>query len=124
MGDRTRLIVEDDSMGLRALVSFERWDSFDGKPVYGWSIMDTSGVYGAGGSDLRLGSASEPNDAEAMRALLSFFGAWIESIQYERRTGSESDNDDLFPAALRPFAECLDADAVAMLASSSVGEDE
>lgn len=113
-------LILDDAVnsGLTASVSFDRWDG--DRPQYAWHITITAApedqLCEVTGTDLRLGSCSQPQDAEALETLLTFLSAYCEAIQYERRTGQESDNRRLFPEALRPWANATDPDAVTMLA--------
>jgi hypothetical protein len=74
-------------------------------------------------SDLRLGSCKDPSDAEALATLLDFLGAFCESVQYERRTGTDGSSSDLFPAELKPWADATDADAIAILRRSILPND-
>ena len=116
------LIVEDTSTGLRASVSFDRWDG--DRAQYRWTLGtigypddDTSG------DDLRMGSGAEPTDAEALHALLGFFGAYAEAVEYQQRTGTASDNAHLFPESLRDLAYGLGSDRLAMIAIEALGDE-
>lgn len=112
-------LILDDAInsGLTVSVKFDRWDG--DRPQYEYRIEISAApedqVCEVTGTDLRLGATDRPSDAEALACLLDFLAAYCESVQYERRTGRESDNRDLFPAELRPWAEYTDSDSVAML---------
>lgn len=58
----------------------------------------------------------EPDDMvrAAMGSLLSFLGAFAESVDFERRTGIEGECSDLFPAELREWAY-LNSDEIGLL---------
>ena len=113
-GNRT-LTLEDSESGLTFAIAFDRWDL--DRPQWSYRVSAGDEVL-AEGSDLRGGSASVPCEAKAMADLLGFIGAYAEAIEYERRTGSESDNRDLFPATLADAADAVGSDGFAMLAES------
>lgn len=68
---------------------FDYWIDFDGQEVFGSDLCS-----GVGGCSLQ----------SALASLLSFLGAFAESIGYETRTGRDSENSDMFPAILRDWA--------------------
>jgi hypothetical protein len=87
-----------------AFVSIGYLDSRDdGRQGYQWHIDLENGesfsgddlASGCGGGDLHGGLSS----------LLSFLGAFAESVGYERRTGRRGENSDLFPRGLAEWAE-------------------
>jgi hypothetical protein len=108
-------------MDLAVRVSFDRWDGDHAQ--YAWTVQSLSTPdIRAAGTDLRLG-AGQLSDAAALRSLLDFLAAWIESRDYQRRTGTASDNHDLFPEALAPLADVLDSDRLAVLAEETFGRE-
>lgn len=117
------LIVQDSDLDIRASVRFDRWDG--PRAQYVWTIESlTSPEITATGDDLRLGPFDRNcQDAEALATLLGFFGAYCDAVQYERRSGRESDNSDLFPETLRDLADVTDSDALAMLALGIYSEE-
>lgn len=98
-------------------VRFDRWDG--DRPQFGWSITTDGGSQD--GTDLRLGSGSEPSLGDALRCLLDFFAAFAESVEYEHRSGAESSsNGDLFDRSLRELALALGSDTISMLARDAI----
>lgn len=65
-----------------------------------WIDGDRSGYH----SDDLQSSCCGGGIREGMESLLSFLVASGESYAYQTRTGSPSDNDDLFPAAVAEWA--------------------
>lgn len=110
-----RLTLEDPESGLSFAVEFDRWDG--DRPQWHYVIAG-AGETLAEGTDLRGGSASAPCEARALGDLLSFLSAYAESIEFEQRTGRESENGSLFPDSMRAAAEIIGADGFAMLAES------
>lgn len=131
------LTIEDPDIPLRASVRFDRWDGFDGKAQYAWEI-ETMGPWlsasvRAQGSDLRIPArgvgasvgSGHSIDAEALASLLSFLRAYVDSVQYEKRNPELApvEGTNMFPASLRPWAEVISSDAIAMLRIETFGEE-
>jgi len=66
-----KLTISDEQIGSIS-VRFDRWDG--DRPQYKWEIDALGQKFQ--GSDLRMGSKSTLNIAEALRALLDFLGAF------------------------------------------------
>jgi len=109
------LTLSDTESGLAISVGFDRWDG--DRAQFAYDIVCGSQSL-ASGSDLRLVALDPPSEARALESLLSFLGAYAEAIAYESRTGSVSDNADLFPDSLRAAAETIGADGFWMLGES------
>ena len=89
----------------------------DGRPVYAWSV--TVGPSTWRGQDLCGPTCGpEPTERTMCATLAVFLGAALEGAAYERRTGRESDNADLFPSALLDALDGagVDSDTIALLA--------
>lgn len=69
---------------------------------YTWTI-DLPGGESFSGSDLQSGSWGGSLQS-GFESLLSFLGAFAESLSYSLRTGRETENGDLFPVGLRAWA--------------------
>ena len=70
-----------------------------GKPIWNWYIDSREfGEYE--GSDL----AGWGNAGEMLGTMLTFLGAFAEAVNYETRTGRETENSDLFPDGLKEWA--------------------
>ena len=64
-------------------------------------------IYLADGSEVTgddIGCRAGLDLQSAFSSLLTFLGAFAEAIDYETRTGRESENADLFPASLAEWA--------------------
>lgn len=86
----------------------------DGRQAYRWFIDNGNGHrQDFRGEDLRSGVGGGSLQ-EGLGSLLSFLGAFAESIDHQRRTGQESENADLFPANLAEWATD-NADDITML---------
>lgn len=100
------LTVQSDDLDLQAEVWFDRYDSYDGKAGFGYRI--TAGGTTVRGDDLR---APKPDLAPALESLLVFLSTWVNALRYP-----ESEHLSMFPDTLRPWAEGLDGDYIALLA--------
>jgi hypothetical protein len=120
LGNRPTLTFSHPEIPLTASVSFDRWDG--DRPGFSWLVSSLDGS--ATGSDLRLGSGSEPTLGEALRCLLDFFAAFAESVEYARRTGRNDDNLDLFPETLQSAALAIGSDELTMIARDVVGSED
>jgi hypothetical protein len=91
-------------------VSVSRAGGKGGRTVFAYHI-DTP-HFEHEGDDL-----SSPRDdlQEALATLLTFLSAAAEAYDYERRTGRQSDNSDLFPAEVAEWAH-MHSDEIGMLA--------
>lgn len=107
---KTRLTLELPEEQASFSVWFDRYDSYNGKPGFNYEIRQ-NGELLAQGNDLRLGRATPARDVLALEALLTFFGAYAESLPYQ-----DSDNRDLFPASCAPLAQFLGSDYCSLLA--------
>lgn len=116
--DNGSISVEDTAQSTR-----------DGRPVYRWTIVDTSTGETWTADDLNgpvLGR--EPSENEMLRTLCGFLSAALESRAYRERTGREGSNEDLFPADCLDWAESH-ADDISMASMEpedcdvSTGED-
>lgn len=85
----------------------------EGRTRYRWYI-DLDG-HEFTGDDLQSG-ASGGSLQSGLESLLSFMSAFGESVSYQRRTGREGDNADLFPAGLADWAD-INSDELGLLAS-------
>lgn len=110
-------------LGLTITVWFDRYDS--GQPSraqYGYRITGQDHREGdpiyAEGTDLTC--VGDPDLPEAMRTLLSFWSAAVESYNYVTASGERGENADLFPEALLELG--IDADDVTYAASWLGGE--
>lgn len=74
----------------------------DGRERYQYSI-DTP-EFEHTDSDLSSGSGLGKGEQDGLQSLLMFLGAAAESYRYERATGRESGNHDLFPGHVREWA--------------------
>jgi hypothetical protein len=74
----------------------------DRSHVYRYDITDAAAGIDYKGADLRL-NAQRPSNVEAAQALLDFLGAAGEAYWTELN-GCESDNGDLFPAAIKEWS--------------------
>jgi hypothetical protein len=99
---------EIGSIGVR----FDRWDG--SRAQYAWRIEVDDQVYAD--TDLRMGDSPTLNYADALASLLTFLGAFAESVEYTMRTGIDGDNMGLFPPGLREWAYAVGSDQFAMLA--------
>lgn len=79
-------------------VTFDRYDGE--RCQYRWTIAWGDGDPSFTGDDLRLGCRQEPNDVEALRALASFLGAWVEACESWCATGTKGENSGLFPQVM------------------------
>jgi len=113
-------------LGLTITVWFDRYDAGQvGRVQYGYRITgqdhrDGDPIY-AEGTDLTC--VGDPDLADAMRTLLTFWSAAIESYDYAQRQGvslSETECGQLFPEALLSLG--LDADDVSYTGSWLGGE--
>lgn len=109
------LTLSDGDSGLDVSISFDRWDL--DRPQWLYRISAGGDVL-AEGTDMRGGSGDSPCEARAMETLFGFLAAYAEALEYETRTGSESDNSDMFPDSLRSAAETIGSDGFFMLAES------
>lgn len=77
-----------------------------GRTRYQWiiDIQTDTGEQTFTGHDLQSGCQGGSLQ-EGFESLLSFLGAAAESLSYTRRTGRETDNADLFPAAVAAWAD-------------------
>ena len=83
----------------------------DGRTRYRWHIDIAGQEY----TDDYLQSGCQGGSLqEGLESLLSFLGAFAEAIDYQQRTGRESDNSDLFPEGLAEWAS-QNAEELAML---------
>jgi hypothetical protein len=110
-------------LGLNITVWFDRYDTRQPARVqYGYRITgqdhrDGDPIY-AEGTDLTC--VGDPDLPEAMRTLLTFWSAAIESYNYVTASGERGENADLFPESLLSLA--IDADDVSYTASWLGGE--
>lgn len=109
------LTLDDPESGLTVAVSFDRWDM--DRPQWAYRVS-CGGELLAEGTDLHGGAAAAPCEARALADLLVFLSAYAEAVEYETRTGTSSDNRDMFPDSLLPVAEAIGSDGFAMLAES------
>ena len=116
IGESRTLTLQDPESGLTFAVAFDRWDME--RPQWHYRVSGPAGEIFAEGTDLRGGCASVPCESRALADLLGFIGAYAEAIEYERRTGSESDNRGLFPDSLADVAYQVGSDGFAILAES------
>ncbi len=75
----------------------------EGRQAYGWDVYANvagNSVRIAGGTDINSGVGASVDLWSAHETFASFVGAWIESFGYPG-----SDNADLFPDAMRNWAE-------------------
>lgn len=75
----------------------------EGRPVYTYTIAPHN-VASLTLRDLRGGCDDRHDTARGMRALVSFIGAYVESLEYADHARRESENGDLFP---REYADFL-----------------
>lgn len=101
------LTITEPSHALTVSVTYDRTDAYDGKHQFAY-VIEADGVT-VKGDDLRCPRESL---GEALASLLTFLGAYAEAVRYP-----DSDNRDLFPAELAPWAEAVDPDFLAILAS-------
>ena len=117
MNNNRNPVLTLEDLGLSISIWFDRYDG--DRCQYGYRIVGADHREGdpiyAEGTDLR--SPGEPDLADAMRTLCSFWSAAIESYNYTPR----GENADLFPEALLELG--IDADEVAYAASWLGGEE-
>jgi hypothetical protein len=126
-----KLTLDEPRYGLRFSVQFDRV-IFDRPQFYYWvSAFDPQGftepVELDQGDTLQLGAAHGADElSEALSMLLDFVGAYCEALDYQRRTGTESDNGSMFSAELGSAIESagFSSDDAAMLAESLRGRDD
>jgi hypothetical protein len=73
----------------------------EGRDVYQWYVDIPAGEFSA--ADLRSG-VQGCTLQKMFCSFLFFLGAAAEAVNYEKRTGRESDNADLFPPAVMSWA--------------------
>ena len=95
-------------------LTYARREGREGRTRYAWSVLLPDGAEEAG-DDLQSGCGGG-NLQEGFGSLLSFLGACAEAIDYQERTGRESDNADLFPPRVAAWAADVGTDAFSMLA--------
>lgn len=108
------------------------YDAYDGERWgYRWTIAHRETAFGYApsklqtGTDLHSGACSEDNPDTLSRmlgTLLSFVGAYLEALDYESRTGEESENGRLFNAKVASALSESSSDEVAMWAMEVEGE--
>ena len=100
------------------------FDRYDGdRTQWIWRIYDaTTGDTLATGDDLRSGSGDD-SPVSALASLLSFLGAWAESVDWSWRNGRRGENVDLFPASLADAAQATDWNDWASMAQMAVEGD-
>lgn len=102
-------------------MQWDRWDA--DRPQYAYAVEIIGTDILVTGADLRLGAFDrDGQDSEALGTLLTFLGAYVEAVHYSSHHQTSSDNEGIFPDSLRTWAECVDADELAMLASTLHGE--
>lgn len=120
-GNNRNPVLTLTDLGLTIAVWFDRYDG--DRSRYGYSISDAAATPDeaplAEGTDLSM--CGDPDLPEAMRTLLTFYSAAVESYDYERRTGRKGENSDLFPKALLDLG--ISSDEV-QYAASWLGEDD
>jgi hypothetical protein len=126
MSSNENPVLTFTDMGLTFTVSFDRYDTVSpARSQYYWSIASKHRTEGEGeavlaeGTDLR--SPGDPDLAGAMRSLLHFYSAALESWDYQQRTGKRGENADLFPEAVLDLG--IGSDDVAY-AASWLGRDD
>lgn len=94
-----------------ATVSAEPSGRFDrnGKPEWKWYLDFPDGSAHSGGELWSRGDS-----AETLETLLSFLGACGEGLNYQTRTGRESENSSLFPAAVAEWC-AANVDEIALV---------
>lgn len=107
------LTIQDSELDLEVSVRFDRYDSYDGKA--GFAYVITAGGTTIEGDDLRT---PKPDLAPALETLLVFLATWVNALRYP-----ESEHLAMFPASLRPWAENLDGDYIALLAQEVLSAD-
>lgn len=84
----------------------DSWISLDyrGDREFKWYIDTPIGEFS--GTDFRGPACGDMDDfiRKSMESFLGFLDAFVEAIEYTRRTGRESENADLFPAELTDWA--------------------
>ena len=88
--------------------------SHDGRPVYRWTVALDSGQEWTNRDLCGPRMGPEPSEVEMLSTLLGFLSAALESREYHERTGTKTENEDLFPSALIDWA-APHSDEISML---------
>lgn len=82
-------------------IEYDGWTN-DGRRQYQYHV-DIPG-YSHSNNALSSGIVLNASLQSGLESLLTFLGAFAESVQYSERTGRESENGDMFPSELREWA--------------------
>jgi hypothetical protein len=111
-------------------VAYAEYDHAQGRHAYDWNVTLDGTVLATSvvdwDSKLRAGCSGPYDQPESLARMLgslfSFLGAWAEALEYSERTGTDSENGDLFGSGLYPMLDRFSSDDLSIMGSDIEGE--